>query len=205
MISISTLYCGSPLPSHRLRYGLSDEARPAPVVVYNCTARCNLNCMHCYADRDDGGQELSTTQARTMLDDLAGMGVPVVLFSGGEPMLREDLPELLAHAAGKGMRAVVSTNGTLIGAEAARRLARNGAGYVGVSIDGLQVRHDAFRRQEGAFASALAGIANCQAAGVKVGLRMTLTRQNVTDLDGLARHQLNPRRLPGHQGRIAAP
>ena len=184
MISISTLYCGSVLPSHQLRYGRSAEKKPGPVVVYNCTARCNLGCVHCYSASagQDGQTELTTAEAKAMLDDLAALGVPVVLFSGGEPTLREDLPELAAHAAGAGVRSVVSSNGTLISPEMARTLAEAGVGYVGVSIDGLKAAHDAFRRCDGAFESALAGIANCQAAGVRVGLRMTLTARNVGEL-----------------------
>jgi len=184
MISISTLVCGSELPSHRLRYGRGCGPS-GPVVVYNCTWRCNLACRHCYAGAGCGGDELTSEQARRLLDDLAGLGTPVVLFSGGEPLLREDLPELAAAAVRAGMRAVISTNGTLITEALARRLAEVGVGYVGVSIDGLRRTHDRFRQAEGAFEAALAGLARCQAAGVKVGLRMTLTRHNIADLEGV--------------------
>jgi len=187
MISISTLYCGRALPSHELRYGTRARRR-GPVVVFNCTDRCNLSCAHCYssssadaADADD----LTTAEAAALLDDLAALRAPVVLFSGGEPLLREDLPELIARAAGAGIRPVVSTNGTLITAALAARLAEAGTAYVGVSIDGLRAAHDAFRGRAGAFDDALAGIARCQDAGIKVGLRMTLTRRNVADLEGV--------------------
>ena len=185
MISISTLYCGSAMPSHELRYGPAG-ARPAgPVVVYNCTGRCNLRCAHCYSSTEAGSEELSPAEAGRLMDALASAGVPVVLFSGGEPMLREDLFDLIARAAGAGMRAVVSTNGTLVTPAAARRLSEAGAAYVGVSIDGLAGTHDAFRGQAGAFDEALAALQRCRDAGVKVGLRMTLTRRNLPDLDGV--------------------
>ncbi len=187
MISISTLYCGAVHPSHELRYGRAGGAGRGPVVVYNCTRQCNLDCVHCYSasTAEAPADELTRAEATGMLDDLAAMGVPVVLFTGGEPVLRDDLPELLAHAVRAGMRAVVSTNGTLITAEMARRFAEIGVGYVGVSVDGLRAAHDAFRRRDGAFASAMAGLEHCQGAGVKVGLRMTLTRRNVADLEGV--------------------
>ena len=183
MISISTLYCGRRLPSHRLRYGRPSEA--GPVVVYNCTARCNLACAHCYSASTAAapGDELSTPEAKRLLDDLAALGTPVVLFSGGEPTLREDLPDLVAHAAGAGVRAVISSNGTTITPAAARRLADAGAAYVGVSIDGTEQTHDSFRGYTGSFAAAMTGIDACRHAGVKVGLRMTLTRRNAAQIE----------------------
>ncbi len=184
MISISTLYCGRPLASHRLRY---EPCAAGPVIVYNCTDRCNLACAHCYSasTADAAGDELTTAQAKALLDHLAAMGVPVVLFSGGEPTLRADLAELIAHAASRGVRPVVSTNGTEITPAMADRLAAAGVAYVGVSIDGLEAVHDRFRGESGAFRRALAGIAACREARVKVGLRMTLTRHNAGQLDGV--------------------
>lgn len=183
MISISTLYCGKPLPSHELRYARGAGA--GPVVVYNCTARCNLACAHCYSasTAKAAADELSTPQAKRLLDDLAAVNTQAVLFSGGEPTLREDLAELIAHAAGAGIRAVVSSNGTTITPAVARRLADAGAGYVGVSIDGTEQTHDRFRGWGGAFAAALAGIDACRQAGVKVGLRMTLTKRSVSQIE----------------------
>ncbi|HAU37409.1 MAG TPA: 12,18-didecarboxysiroheme deacetylase [Phycisphaerales bacterium] len=191
MIGISKLYCGVAEPSDALRY----DWRPAPgaettrkpVVVFNCTRRCNLRCAHCYsasdARADDGA--LTGTEARALLDDLAAFGVPVVLFSGGEPLLREDLPELIAHARQAGLRVVLSTNGTRITTAVAGELARLGVGYVGVSLDGLGECNDAFRGQAGAFEAALAGIRHCRDAGVKVGLRVTLHQGNVAQVPAL--------------------
>lgn len=188
MISISTLYCGRELASHRLRYAPERGGPIVPaVVVYNCTARCNLACAHCYsaATRSGDDDELTTGQARSMLADLARMGVSVVLFSGGEPTGRADLPELIASARAGGMRAVISSNGTTITPPAARTLAEAGVAYAGISLDGLRGTHDRFRGQAGAFEAALAGMAACRDAGVKVGLRMTLTRRNVGEIAGV--------------------
>jgi len=100
-------------------------------------------------------------------------------------MLRPDLYDLIAHAVGRGMRAVLSTNGTLIDAEAVARLRDAGLAYVGVSLDGLGEANDRFRGVPGAFDRALAGIRRCRDAGVKVGLRFTITRRNVGEVDGI--------------------
>ncbi len=187
MISISRLYCGTPGALDALRYGHNDK--PAsdrrPVVVWNCTSRCNLDCVHCYAASDGSEPQMDTAAATAMLEDLAAFGVPVVLFSGGEPLLRPDLCELVCRATSLGLRAVLSTNGTLIDAPTAERLRRAGVGYVGVSLDGLGSVHDHFRGQAGAFGWALEGIRHCRRAGLRVGLRFTLTRRNVSEIDGI--------------------
>jgi len=194
MIGISKLYCGTVEPSDALRYGrhsgqlpshlLQFSADKKPVVVWNMTRRCNLKCVHCYAQAKDQifDDELTTDQAKAMIEDLAGFGVPVLLFSGGEPLMRPDLPELAAYAVQKGMRAVISTNGTLITAPMARTLKDIGLSYVGISLDGMEEIHDRFRAVKGAFAASMEGIRNTQAAGIKVGLRFTVNRFNVLEI-----------------------
>jgi 12,18-didecarboxysiroheme deacetylase len=194
MIGISKLYCGTVEPSDALRYGRKSSSLPShllqfsidkrPVVVWNVTRRCNLKCVHCYAHAKDRlfDNELTTQEGKSLIDDLAAFGVPVLLFSGGEPMVRKDLPELAAYAVEKGMRAVISTNGTLITQEAARELKEIGLSYVGISLDGMEEINDRFRGVKGAFNDALAGIKNCQAAGIKVGLRFTINRFNVNEV-----------------------
>ena len=190
MIGISKLYCGTVEPSDALRYGRMSGKLPShllqfskdkrPVVVWNITRRCNLKCVHCYAHAKNipFENELTTTEGKALLDDLADFGVPVILFSGGEPLMREDLPELAAYAVEKKMRAVISTNGTLIPPDTAKTLKSIGLSYVGISIDGLETVNDRFRAVKGAFRMALEGIENCQAAGIKVGLRFTINRFN---------------------------
>ncbi len=197
MIGISKLYCGTVEPSDTLRYGRQSKEMPShllqfsadkrPVVVWNITRRCNLRCIHCYAHAKAGLQEneLSTAEGKALIDDLADMGAPVLLLSGGEPLMRPDLPELAEYAVSRGMRAVISTNGTLIDRDTARVLKDIGLSYVGISLDGNRQVNDRFRGMEGAFDQAMKGIENCKAAGIKVGLRFTVNRFNVDEIPGL--------------------
>jgi 12,18-didecarboxysiroheme deacetylase len=194
MIGISKLYCGTVESSDALRYGrlsrdlpshlLQFSADKKPVVVWNVTRACNLKCIHCYAHAVSRSREteLTTEQAKTMIDDLAQFGVPVLLFSGGEPLVRPDLVELARYAVAKGMRAVISTNGTLITREKAKELKSVGLSYVGVSLDGMEAINDQFRGKKGAFREAMQGIRNCQDAGLKVGLRFTINRMNMDEV-----------------------
>ncbi len=197
MIGISKLYCGQVEPSDALRYGRKSGQLPShllqfaedkkPVVVWNMTRRCNLKCVHCYAKalEVEGKDDISTEQAKVMINDLAAYGSPVMLFSGGEPLVRQDLVELANHATSKGMRAVISTNGTLITKEKAKELKQVGLSYVGISLDGMEDVHDKFRAVPGSFKKALQGIENCQAEGLKVGLRFTINKRNVQDVPGI--------------------
>ena len=194
MIGISKLYCGTVEPSDVLRYGANSKRLPShllqfsadkkPVVVWNCTRRCNLRCVHCYSKSADVcyPDELTTDQGYALLDDLARFGAPVVLFSGGEPLIRPDILQLARRATNLGMRAVLSTNGTLIDETLAHRLREIGLSYVGVSLDGMRETHDRFRKVEGAFNLALAGIRHCRRAGLKVGLRFTINQRNAADI-----------------------
>jgi 12,18-didecarboxysiroheme deacetylase len=171
------------LPSDLLQFSKDKK----PVVVWNMTRRCNLRCIHCYSqsqDKDYPG-ELTTEEGKVIIDDLAHFQVPVILFSGGEPLIRADLPELAQYATRKGLRAVISTNGTLINPDTAKVLKEIGLSYVGVSLDGLRETNDRFRGIKGAFDRALEGIRNCQAQGIKVGLRFTINKGNVQDIPGI--------------------
>src|SRR3990172_7749033 len=126
MLSVTRLLCRTATPGDALRFGRHSGRLPShllhfsedkkPVVVWNIIRRCNLHCAHCYSDSHDRDYEgeLDTAEARRVIDDLAELGVPVILFSGGEPLLREDLFELIAYAQQRGIRGVISTNGTLI-------------------------------------------------------------------------------------------
>ncbi len=197
MIGISKLYCATVEPSDTLRYArhsgklpshlLQFSADKKPVIVWNITRRCNLKCVHCYAQSENiaYNNELSREQAFAMMDDLADFGVPVLLFSGGEPLMHPHLLEYAHYAVSRGMRAVISTNGTLITKEKAKALKEIGLSYVGVSLDGLEPIHDRFRGIKGAFRMAMRGIENCQEAGIKVGLRFTINKRNIQDLPGI--------------------
>jgi len=197
MIGISKLCCGTVEPSDALRYGRHSSKLPShllqfsadkrPVVVWNITRRCNLKCVHCYAHAKDieFENELTTAEGKALIDDLAQFGAPVLLLSGGEPLVRKDLPELAEYAVQKGMRAVISTNGTLIDRNTAQILKKIGLSYVGISLDGMEEVNDRFRGVKGAFQKALEGIRNCKDAGIKVGLRFTINKFNVSEIPKL--------------------
>jgi heme d1 biosynthesis radical SAM protein NirJ len=158
--------------------------RGGPVVIWNLVRRCNLTCQHCYSiscDRDFPG-ELATDEVCRVMDDLKASGVPVLILSGGEPLLRPDIFDIAQRAKALGFYVGLSTNGTLIDAQHARRIAGAGFDYVGISLDGMQATHDRFRRKAGAWRGALDGVRVCGDAGVKVGLRMTLTEANAPEL-----------------------
>lgn len=160
---------------------------PGPVVIWNLVRRCNLTCKHCYsisADTDFPG-ELSTDEVYRVMDDLKAFGVPVLILSGGEPLLRPDIFDISRRAKAMGFYVGLSSNGTLIDAGAIDAIAAVGYDYVGISIDGLEETHDRFRRKEGAFREALRGVRLCRERGLKVGLRFTLTRDNAHDLPAL--------------------
>ena len=169
------------------------ERRPAapsgrgPVVIWNLIRRCNLTCRHCYsisADKDFAG-ELDTAEVARVMDDLAAFGVPVLILSGGEPLLRPDIFEIAGRAKRMGFYVGLSSNGTLIDAPMAERIGTLDLDYVGISLDGLRATHDRFRRMDGAFDKSLAGLRLARKLGLKVGLRFTLTRENAADLPAL--------------------
>ncbi|MBI5248625.1 MAG: 12,18-didecarboxysiroheme deacetylase [Desulfomonile tiedjei] len=197
MIGISKLYCGAVEASDPLRYGrrsgdlpshlLQFSADKKPVVVWNVTRRCNLKCVHCYSHSEDKnyGGELSNKEGKALIEDLSEFGSPVILFSGGEPLIRPDILELIQYAVQMGRRAVVSTNGTLITERVATKLQEIGLSYVGISLDGLENVHDAFRGFEGTFKRVMTAIKNCQSVGLKVGLRFTINKRNYQDIPGI--------------------
>ncbi len=160
-----------------------------PVVFWNLTDRCNLRCTHCYnrsgPERRTEG-ELTTAEALGVIDDLAGMGVPLILFTGGEPLMREDIWDLARHARSRGLKMALSTNGTLITPAIARRIRDCGIEYAGISLDGARAKtHDRFRNSPGAFAATTAAFAACNEAGLRCGVRVTLTKENCGELEAL--------------------
>jgi putative heme d1 biosynthesis radical SAM protein NirJ1 len=196
MIGVSKLLCGTEGFGDKLRYvkGANEQKSGVstghgPVVVWNCTRTCNLQCMHCYADSDSKKYEgeLSTREAKTFIKDLQEFKVPVILFSGGEPLVRQDLFDLIEHARNLKIRSTISTNGTLIDKAVANRIKQSGVGYVGISLDGIGSNHDEFRRSKGCFDKALRGIRSCREAKQKVGLRFTISRHNYNQLEDIFR------------------
>ena len=171
--------------AHKARNGVREGM--GPVVVWNSTRTCNLKCRHCYmsSDAKKYQNELTTAEAKQFIDDLADFNVPVLLFSGGEPLIRPDFFELADYAAKKGVRPTLSTNGTLITPEVARKIKDIGVGYVGISLDGLREVNDKFRGKAGAFEAAMNGIKNCVAVDQRVGLRFTINHHNIQELENI--------------------
>lgn len=184
MISWTRLLFDKKTWADKIRY---KNLNLGPVIVWNITPSCNLNCEHCYLDssRDSPlrGQSLSETQAKSIILDLAKFRVPVILFSGGEPLLRKDIFNLAEFAHRCGIRPVLSTNGTLITPSIARKIKKARFKYVGISIDGSPETHDKIRGERGSFRKTLLGIKNCQSLGIKTGVRFTLMKNNFGDLE----------------------
>lgn len=192
MINITKLLCGGEYFGDSLRYTNSASLQTdgtsigrGPVVVWNCTKTCNLSCKHCYSNSDsnkyDG--ELTTNQAKTMIDELSKFNVPVLLISGGEPLIREDIFDLIKYTDNYKMRSTISTNGTLIDRNIAKNLKSCNVGYVGISIDGIGERHDEFRGSKGSFEKSIRGIRNCLEVNQRVGLRFTISKDNYSQME----------------------
>lgn len=159
-----------------------------PVVIWNLTRRCNLRCRHCYTTSADVPfpGELTHDEAMAVLDDLHGFGIPALILSGGEPLSRFDFFDLAGRAKTLGFRHLsLSTNGTLITAENAGRIADLGFDYVGISLDGIGATNDWFRGLDGAFEAALTGVRELLHRGVKVGLRFTITADNAEQMPAM--------------------
>ncbi len=203
MIGLTKLVTKRVSPSDRYRYGdeshssqqtpskettmhkFSDDEGYHPVAVWNITESCNLECAHCYYSAVLGrdAETLSREVILKVIDDLADARIPVLLLSGGEPLMRRDLLNIAAYASSKGINPVLSTNGTLIKSEdQARELLEHGIKYVGISIDGLKERHDNQRRKKGSFDKTVRAIQYCVSAGLRISIRFTVTSANLDDL-----------------------
>ena len=167
---------------------LTPARRPSgPVVIWNLIRRCNLTCKHCYttsADIDFPG-ELTTPEIYTVMDDLKQFKVPVLILSGGEPLLHPDIFDISRRARDMGFYVALSSNGTLITPDNIAEIASIGYQYIGVSLDGLEIAHDKFRQKQGSFAASLAGIRLLREQGIKAGIRFTLTQDNAHDFPAL--------------------
>ncbi len=166
--------------------------RHPPIVVWNVCRQCNQRCPHCYlaAGSVASPDDLDPTEAIRLLQGLAAAGIRVIIFSGGEPLLRPDLLTLVRCARDLGMTCHLSSNGTLLEAGMAASLREAGVSYVGISVDGMSGWNDQYRGMDGGFDLACRGLRNARAAGMRTGLRMTLTRRNseqLADLHGFAR------------------
>ncbi len=203
MIRITQMLNGSGTVGHALRYRHADpqvvprevlaftETR-RPLVFWNMTRKCNLSCSHCYIGAGPGAGdtspqgELSFEEAKAFIADLATIKVPLLMFSGGEPLMRPDFWELAEFAKACGLTTAMSTNGTLITRKIAEKIKECGIEYVGVSLDGATAEvHDAIRNKPGAFDSSIQALNYCRDAGIKTGIRITVTKENSGDIGRL--------------------
>ncbi len=202
MIDVSFLYCGIINETVAHRYNINqanninisnkckciNNPKRKPVIVWNITRKCNLACKHCYSEshKDTSENELDTQQAIALIDDLAQFGIPVILFSGGEPLMRYDIFELIRYASKKGIRAVLSTNGTLINEQTVNKIIEAKLSYIGISIDSANPdKHNKFRNLQFAFEKSVNAIKMLKEQGQKVGIRVTLTKFNADEMPRL--------------------
>lgn len=174
---------GEPVPDDMIRF----SGQTKPVVMWNITRRCNLACEHCYIDATAAAaEELRLEEGIRLIDELAELEIPMLILTGGEPLLSRNFYAYAFHAKEVGLRTVISTNGTLITPEAARLLKEAGIRYVGVSLDSCRPEvHDKFRGVEGAYQRAIDGLKTARDAGLKTGLRVTLTKDNWHEVPAL--------------------
>lgn len=188
MLSVSKLL-SEKLPSEtdsqteKIRYSRTEK----PVVVWNMTKRCDLHCVHCYSDSADMlySGELTTDQGKALIDSLATFQAPVIIFSGGDPLLREDLYELASYARDKKVRPILSTSGIHITKEIAAKIKDTGITYVGVSLDGGQEINDKLRGMKGAYIKAVEGLKLCKEAGLIAGIRFTMSKKTIGELPAI--------------------
>lgn len=194
MIDLSKLLSSEEIDSDSIRYSNDCSKNRAgvkkgmgPVIAWNITSKCNFKCRHCYinANKNQDSKELNTNEVKNLIDNLSSMNVPVILLSGGEPLMREDIFEVIQYIRGKNIRVSLSTNGSLITKEKARKLKDLGIGYVGISLDGTEETNDSFRGVDGAYKSIIRAIENCKEVGQKVGLRFTLSKSNYKEVNNI--------------------
>ena len=176
-------------PGKMPRNLLAFSEKRRPIIFWNLTNRCNLACSHCYINAHPGARrddELSTEEMKAVIDDLNAMGTPLILLSGGEPLVRDDFWEIAGYIQEKGMKSALSTNGTLIDPEVALRLKNTGVEYVGVSLDGATPKtHDRLRNRAGSFAASLRALQACKAIDLPCGVRITVSKDNFRELGAL--------------------
>ncbi len=169
----------------------AETRTPAPhLISYAMTRECNLSCKHCYsdADRQPDPDELSTQEAKELLNQMAEWGIRLLILDGGEPLCREDVFELAGHASSLGLRAVLGTNGTLLDAQAVKNLKSCGVMAVQISIDGADAAtHDSFRGQQGTFERALAAASFCKAGGLPFQFGLTIRRTVLEQIPDMLR------------------
>lgn len=158
------------------------------IVSWNTTNKCNLTCSHCYRDAGEKYQEeLNTEEAKTLISQIAKAGFKIMIFSGGEPLMREDIFELISHAKEVGLRPVLGSNGTLINIDIAKKLKQAGAAAVGISLDSLDnIKHDQFRGYSGAYEDTINAMKNCKEVGLRFQIHTTVMDWNKDEIIDVA-------------------
>lgn len=154
------------------------------IISWNTTNKCNLKCSHCYRDAGDICEgELNTEEAKILLDQIAKAGFKIMIFSGGEPLMREDIFELISYASKIGLRPVLGSNGTLITKEVAKKLKEAGIAAVGISLDSLDPdKHNNFRGYENAYKDTIDGMKNCRDIGIRFQIHTTVMDWNKNEI-----------------------
>ena len=163
----------------------SREGNILNMIAWEVTRSCNLNCVHCRAAANCGPYpgELSTEKCFQLIDEIAAMSSPVIILTGGEPLLRPDIFEIASYGTNKGLRMVMATNGTLVNPATAKKMIQSGIKRVSISIDGKDAAsHDAFRQEKGAFDEAMAGIDAMKEAGMEFQINTTITTANLKQI-----------------------
>ncbi len=174
----------SRIPSKYLAF--SEQKRP--LIFWNLTSRCNLSCSQCYinAGNQQLNSELSFHDAQRLVDEAVACRTPLLMLSGGEPLVRSDFWDILKYSRSRGVKVAVSSNGLLITRDVAQRLKEEQVDYVGVSLDGARAStHDTIRGQSGSFDSSVRALKNCIESGIKCGIRLTATRDNFKEIPEL--------------------
>lgn len=170
------------MPPHAMGNAKKDTLR---LVAWEITRNCNLSCVHCRASATNGPYtgELETDACLQLLDQIAEVGSPIVILTGGEPLLRPDIFEVARYGTDKGLKMVMAPNGTLITPEIAEKMAAAGIKRISISLDGAtQARHDTFRGVPGAYEGALRGIEYAKAAGIEFQINTTITKANLEEI-----------------------
>lgn len=184
MLSVSKLLGKTPQTEDKNAVGIRRSRDERPVIVWNVTRSCNLRCVHCYNNSEERKYpgELTTEEGMRLIDSLAAFKVPALIFSGGDPLLREDIFGLISHSRKKGIRPILSTSGVNIDKKAARKIKDAGVMYVGVSLDGGEEVNDRLRGAKGGFKKALDGVRLCRDLNLTVGIRFTMSRKTAGEL-----------------------
>lgn len=162
------------------------------IISWNTTRQCNQYCKHCYraAGAEPDPDELSTAEGKSLLEEIAKAGFKIMVLSGGEPLMREDIYELCAHGTQQGLRVVLGTNGTLITPEVVKRLKAAGVARVGISLDDIDPAvHDEWRQMPGAWETSVQGMKYCREGGLPFQIHTTVTERNepiITQMTDLA-------------------